>query len=54
MDKNIYEILLKGKTHIDIISEITEISVDKLLLTLTEMELSGLVKSSSGKIYEVL
>lgn len=52
--KNIYEILLKGKTHIDIISEITEISVDKLLLTLTEMELSGLVKSSSGKIYEVL
>lgn len=52
--RNIYEILLKGKTHIDIISEVTEIPVDKLLLSLTEMELSGLVKSGSGKIYEVL
>lgn len=52
--RNIYEILLKGKTHIDIISEVTEIPVDKLLLSLTEMELSGLIKSGSGKIYEVL
>lgn len=52
--RNIYEILLKGKTHIDIISEVTEIPVDKLLLSLTEMELSGLVKSGSGKIYEIL
>ena len=52
--RNIFEILLKGKTHIDIISEITEIPVDKLLLALTEMEISGFVKSSSGKIYEAL
>lgn len=52
--RNIYEILLKGKTHIDIISEVTEIPADKLLLSLTEMELSGLIKSGSGKIYEVL
>ena len=52
--RNIFEILLKGKTHIDIISEITEIPVDKLLLALTEMEIGGFVKSSSGKIYEAL
>lgn len=52
--RNIFEILLKGKTHIDIISEITEIPVDKLLLALTEMEISGFVKSRSGKIYEAL
>ena len=52
--RNIFEILLKGKTHIDIISEITEIPVDKLFLALTEMEISGFVKSSSGKIYEAL
>ena len=51
---NIYEILLKKKTHIDIISEITEIPVGQLLLTLTEMELGGFVKSSSGKIYEAI
>lgn len=52
--RDIFEILLKGKTHIDIISEITEIPVDKLLLALTEMEIGGFVKSSSGKIYEAL
>lgn len=50
----IYEILLKGKTHIDIISEFTEIPVNQLLLTLTEMELGGFVKSGSGKIYEAI
>ncbi len=51
--KKIYFIIKNEKLHIDDISRKTELSVKDLLPTITELELSGLIKSSSGRMYEI-
>lgn len=45
--------LEKGKAHIDEISLKSGLSVKDLLPSITELELAGLIKSFSGRMYEI-
>ena len=49
--KNVYEFLKQGKHHIDEICVNTKIPIRKLLGIMTELEMLGLVKSYSGRMY---
>ena len=49
--KNVYEFLKQGKHHVDEICVNTKIPIRKLLGIITELEMLGLVKSYSGRMY---
>lgn len=51
--KIVYLAIKDEKIHIDEISRKTEFSVKDLLPIITELELSGLIKSYSGRMYEI-
>ncbi len=51
--KIIYLALKKNKIHIDEISRRTEFPVKELLPMITELELAGLIKAFSGRMYEI-
>ncbi len=52
--KTVYNEIEKGKVHIDVLSQRTKIPVFKLLALLTELELLGLIKAETGRIYSVV
>lgn len=51
--KSVYLAVKNGKIHIDEISCKTEFPVKDLLPIITELELAGLIKSCSGRMYEI-
>ncbi len=51
--KSIYNSLKNGKLHIDEISSTTKITIKNLLPLITELEISGLIRANSGRIYEI-
>ena len=52
--KLVYDSLKKGKKHIDDISSEVNIKMKDLLPILTELELMGMVKALSGRMYEII
>lgn len=53
-ERKIYDIVAKGKTQIDSITEKTGLPSHKILGSLTNLELLGLIKSLPGKHYEII
>lgn len=51
--RKIYEVLCKGKMNVNDISYQSQLEISKLLAALTELEIYGLVKVHSGRMYEI-
>ncbi|HWR18938.1 MAG TPA: DNA-processing protein DprA [Clostridia bacterium] len=51
--KTIYDLLAAGEKSFDELSDLTGFSMGMLNSTLTELEFSGIIKQSPGRIYEI-
>ena len=51
--KNIYELLTLGERSFDELIELTGIQAGRLNSALTELEFSGIIKQSPGRVYEI-
>lgn len=51
--KTVYDFLFAGEKSFDELSELTGLPVGRLNSTLTEMEFSGIIKQSPGRVYEI-
>jgi len=51
--KTIYDLLAAGEKSVDELSDLSGLSMGMLNSTLTEMEFSGIIKQSPGRIYEI-
>lgn len=53
-EKNVYDVLLKGKAHMDTVCEKTGIPISELLPIMTNLDIKGLVNLGFGGFYEVV
>ncbi|MCE5234693.1 MAG: DNA-processing protein DprA [Clostridiaceae bacterium] len=51
--KTVYDLLKAGERSFDELSELTGIPIGTLNSTLTELEFSGIIKQSPGRVYEI-
>lgn len=51
--KTVYDLLIAGEKSFDELSELTGLPIGRLNSTLTEMEFSGIIKQSPGRVYEI-
>lgn len=54
IQKSVFDLISKGKIHIDKIAESLDRPTYELIATLTELEISGYISSLPGKYYEVI
>lgn len=52
-EQTVYNVLKKGKQHIDVIAAKTGFPISKVLSIITVLEISGVVKAYAGKIYGI-
>lgn len=54
MQKSVFDLISKGKIHVDKIAESLDRPMHELVAALTELELLGLISPLPGKYYEIL
>ena len=53
LQRNIVEIIRKGSVHADVLAIELSVDADELFVELTELEMAGIIKSLSGKMFEM-